>query len=91
MPTPADPEALEAFRAATQDFPSEYDQKRRHERRTPPIVNDDSIILAHSLVPSVMKHMFQGLRGMFDPALPLTRRQQEMIGTTVSTLNSCFY
>ncbi len=72
-------------------FPAEYDQSKRHLRRSPQIVNDDSIILSHSLIPEAMTHMFAGYAAMLDPALPLTRRQQEMIATTVAALNRCFY
>jgi AhpD family alkylhydroperoxidase len=28
---------------------------------------------------------------MYDPALPLSRRQHETIATVVSALNDCFY
>lgn len=71
--------------------PPEYDQAKRHLRQTPPIINDDSIMLAHSLVPDAMEHMFRGYAAMLAPDLPLTRRQQEMIATTVAALNQCFY
>ncbi len=72
-------------------YPAEYDQAKRHLRRTPPIINDDSIMLAHSLIPEAMEHMFRGYAAMLAPDLPLTRRQQEMIATTVAALNRCFY
>lgn len=72
-------------------FPAEYDQAKRHLRRSPAIVNDDSIMLSHSLIPDAMEHMFRGYAAMLAPDLPLSRRQQEMIATTVAALNSCFY
>lgn len=48
-------------------------------------------MLSHSLIPDAMEHMFRGFAAMIAPDLPLTRRQQEMIATTVSALNRCFY
>ena len=54
-------------------------------------MKNDSIILAHSLLPKVMLHAFSTFGALMDPALPLTRRQHEMITTTVSTLNRCYY
>ena len=71
--------------------PAEYDQAKRHLRQTPPIINNDSIMLAHSLIPDAMEHIFRGYSAMLAPDLPLTRRQQEMIATTVAALNRCFY
>jgi hypothetical protein len=81
-------ERLESISAA---YPAEYDQSKRHLRQSPKIVNDDSIMLSHSLIPDVMEHMFRGYAAMLTPDLPLTRRQQEMIATTVAALNRCFY
>ncbi|MFO0811947.1 MAG: hypothetical protein U0796_01930 [Gemmatales bacterium] len=51
----------------------------------------DSIVAAHSLIPEAMKHAMSTLGVLLSPDLPLTRRQQEMIATVVSTLNGCFY
>jgi len=72
-------------------YPAEYDQEKRHLRHSPAIVNDDSIMLSHSLIPDAMEHMFRGYAAMLTPDLPLSRRQQEMIATTVAALNRCFY
>jgi hypothetical protein len=72
-------------------YPPEYDPSKRHLRKSPAIVNNDSIMLSHSLVPEAMEHMFRGYAAMLTPDLPLTRRQQEMIATTVAALNRCFY
>ncbi|MFI5290980.1 MAG: hypothetical protein ACHQ17_15075 [Polyangia bacterium] len=71
--------------------PAEYDQTKRHLRKTPAIINDDSIMLAHSLIPDAMEHIFRGYSALLAPDLPLSRRQQEMIATVVAGLNSCFY
>jgi hypothetical protein len=51
----------------------------------------DSVVAAHSLIPAVMEHAMSAFAVMMTPDLPLTRRQQEMIATVVSALNSCFY
>jgi hypothetical protein len=81
-------EALQKLAAL---YPREYDPSRRHERILPDLVKNDSIMLSHSLIPQAMYHAFAAFGSMMDPALPLTRRQHEMIATTVSALNRCFY
>ena len=61
----------------------------------PALVNSDgtsdSITAAHSLVPEAMRHAMSTCGVLMAANLPLTRRQQEMIATVVSALNSCFY
>jgi hypothetical protein len=51
----------------------------------------DSIIGAHSLLPEVMEPIFTAFARLLSPELPLSRRQQEMITTLVSSLNRCVY
>jgi hypothetical protein len=75
----------------SQAYPPEYDQKNRAQRRVSDAVKNDSIILSHSLIPEAMRHAFRAYAAMLDPALPLSRRQQEMIATTVAALNRCLY
>ena len=72
-------------------YPKEYAPSHRHERILPDSVKNDSIMLSHSLIPQAMYHAFAAFGSAMDPALPLTRRQHEMIATVVSTLNRCFY
>ena len=72
-------------------YPREYDPSRRHERILPDAVKNDSIMVSHSLIPQAMYHAFATYGSLMDSALPLTRRQHEMIATTVSTLNRCYY
>jgi hypothetical protein len=72
-------------------YPKEYDPARRGERQLPDPVKNDSIMLSHSLLPKVMFHAFATFAALMDPTLLLSRRQHEMITTTVSTLNRCFY
>lgn len=72
-------------------YPKEYDPARRHERVLPDVVKGDSIMLSHSLIPQAMYHAFATFGSLMDAALPLSRRQHEMIATTVSVLNRCYY
>ncbi len=88
---PESPDIARRLEALSKVSPAEYDQSKRHLRKTPAIVNNDSIMLSHSLVPDAMEHMFRGYAAMLAPDLPLSRRQQEMIATTVAALNRCFY
>ena len=85
------PEVAAAMTDVLQQHPSEYHPHRRAERRVPDIVLNDSIVLAHSLAPNVLRHVFSAYAAMLDPALPLTRRQHEMIAAAVSSANRCFF
>lgn len=49
------------------------------------------IVESHSLIPQAMFHAFATFGSLMAPELPLTRRQHEMIATTVSALNRCHY
>jgi hypothetical protein len=51
----------------------------------------DSIVASHSLIPEALRHVFAAYGVLLSPELPLSRRQHEMIATTVSALNRCFY
>ncbi len=66
-----------------------------YREAVPTLVNDDgtddSIIAAHSLIPEAMRHIGSALGVLYQPDLPLTRRQHEMIAATVSAQNRCFY
>ena len=88
---PGDPEVAAALRDTLPGYPPEYAPERRHGRKLPPAVMNDSIVLAHSLMPRAMEHVFSGYREMLDASLPLTRRQHEMIAVQVSVMNECFY
>lgn len=83
------PEVAEAMKGMS-GYPEEYSSPRG-ERKLPPIVMNDSIVLAHSLIPNVMKNVFAAFGAMMDASLPLSRREHEMIAATVSRLNQCFY
>lgn len=49
------------------------------------------IVASHSLIPDALYHAFSTFGALMDPALPLTRRQHEMITTVVSVTNRCRY
>ena len=88
--SPSDPEVAAAIRDAMVGYPPEYDPARRKDRKLPPAVMNDSIVLAHTQIPGALRHVFAGFAAMMDPSLPLERRQHEMIATTVSVLNDCY-
>ena len=70
--------------------PAEYSSKPE-ERHVPEAVARESIVMSHTLLPSVMQPIFAAHAEMMSPDLPLTRAQHEMIATVVSATNDCFY
>jgi uncharacterized peroxidase-related enzyme len=51
----------------------------------------DGIVAAHSLIPDALKHAFATFAACMSPALPLARRDHEMIATVVSSANCTAY
>lgn len=51
----------------------------------------ESILFSHSLLPDTLYHSFSAFGTLMSPDLPLSRTQHEMIATTVSQINDCFY
>jgi hypothetical protein len=49
------------------------------------------IVASHSLIPDALFHAFSTFGSLMSPALPLDRRQHEMITTVVSVTNRCHY
>lgn len=88
IPRRSDPEVADAIRRGAAGYPPEY---AAPDPRLPPEVRRDSIMGTHSQLPGVIEPLFQALRALMDPGLPLTRRQHEMIATVVSSANDCFY
>jgi hypothetical protein len=90
-PQAADAALRAAYEDARAGFPPEYGVQ------VPSLaaVEDESgaagIVASHSLIPDALRHAFSTFAALMAPDLPLTRRQQEMITTTVSALNRCFY
>ena len=90
-PGPDRPELTAAVQAAMHGYPPEYGPAGQARARWSQAVRRDSIVQAHSLIPPVLEHLFAAFREMLSPALPLERRQHEMIATVVSVLNQCHY
>lgn len=86
-----DPALAGAIARATAGYPPEYRPGAESESRVPDPVRRDSIVLAHSLIPRALEHLFAGYGALLDPGLPLSRRQHEMIATVVSARNRCLY
>ncbi len=86
-----DPELQQALQQGMARYPKEYDPANLAERQVPEAVKRDNIVLAHSLIPRALEHVFAGYAALLDPSLPLTRREHELIAATVSSINSCFY
>ncbi len=89
-PGPDAPDLARAMADGMAGYPREY-RERAPDAKLPPAVAADSIVGSHTLAPDVLRHMFAGFRAMIDPALPLSRRDHELIATTVSVLNECHY
>lgn len=70
-------------------YPPEYRANVAATRR--PDGGSDSVVSAHSLIPQAMLHAMSTFGVLLDPALPLSRRQHEMIAAVVSAQNQCFY
>lgn len=85
-----DARVAEAMGKVLEVHPAEYTSPEARVR-FPPLVRDDSIVRAHSLFADVLENLFRAYGLLLGPDKPLSRRQHEMIATTVSSLNRCFY
>lgn len=86
-----DSRVADALRDQGALYPEEYGGRRGERRSLHPLVENDSIVLSHSLIPEVLRHSFSAFGAMMQPDLPLSRRDHELIAATVSALNRCFY
>ena len=75
--------ALEAQKAL---YPEEYATPVQ-----PTADGTSGIVASHSLIPDALYHAFATFGVLMSPALPLSRRQHEMITTMVSVTNRCRY
>jgi hypothetical protein len=82
--TQADAAAAQALEAQRKLYPKEYE-------RDPGDDGSTSIVATHTLIPDALQHAFATFGASMSPALPLTRRQHEMITTRVSAVNRCHY
>ena len=89
--SPITPDLAALLAETLVDYPDEYKPVRGGELELPDAVKNESIVMTHSLIPRVMKHVFLGYAAMLDPGLPLSRRQHELIAAMVSSVNRCFY
>jgi hypothetical protein len=86
----ADEKLLEALEKQRALYPAEYAESvpaaeiRREDEMS-------GVVGAHSLIPEALYHSFATFGVLMSPALPLTRRQHEMITTVVSAVNRCVY
>lgn len=90
-PIDADEKLRQAMRQYKSLYPIEY---RNEVEILKPMASREqggSISDSHSLLPETLFHAFATLGTLLSPDLPLTRRQHEMIATTVSVINECFY
>lgn len=76
-----------AIEAQRNLYPAEYGQPIH------PSADSETaeIVASHSLIPDALHHAFATFGVLMSPALPLTRRQHEMIATVVSVTNRCHY
>jgi len=84
----ASQELKQAMEAQHALYPNEYAQ---------PVPSVDGegegagIVASHTLIPAALHHAFATFGALLSPDLPLSRRQHEMITTTVSATNRCHY
>ena len=81
-----DPRVKNAIESQRKLYPIEY--------AAPVHPTDDGasgIVASHSLLPDALYHAFSTFGALMSPALPLERRQHEMIATMVSLTNRCVY
>jgi len=80
----------EALRRAVEQqaahYPAEYAQPVH-----PTKDGTSGIVASHSLIPEALHHAFSTFGALMSPALPLSRRQHELITTMVSLTNRCRY
>ena len=85
-PEQADGKLLDAIERQRSLYPPEYGEPGHSTD-----AGAESIVLSHSLIPDALYHAFSTFGALLSPALPLTRRQHEMITTVVSVTNRCVY
>ena len=84
-------EADEKLRAAMQAQRELYPVEYSVPIHPTPDGESSSIVASHSLIPEALYHAFATFGVLMSPALPLSRRQHEMITTLVSVSNRCHY
>ena len=87
VPPTADPAVLAALEAQASLYPREYVVGSGDT----PAADLPEIVASHTLIPGALWHAFSTFGALMAPALPLTRRQHELIATVVSVTNRCHY
>ncbi len=87
----ASEELKTAYEGARGLYPEEYAHNVPAVEARAKTEGEESIVASHSLLPKTLYHAFATFGTLLSPDLPLTRRQHEMIATTVSAINTCFY
>src|SRR5947209_2925537 len=90
-PDQADEKLRAALGAQAALYPDEYRVAVDAAATADQKAQGEGIVNSHSLIPEALHHAFATFGVLMSPDLPLTRRQHEMITTTVSALNRCFY
>ncbi len=83
----ADEKLTRALEAQRELYPAEY----AIPIHPTPDGGTSSIVASHSLIPDALYHAFATFGVLMSSALPLSRRQHEMITTVVSVTNRCHY
>jgi hypothetical protein len=86
LPPSESDEVRKAMEAKKQFYPQEYAIPVH-----PTEGGGAEIVASHSLIPEALYHAFATFGVLMSPALPLSRRQHEMITTMVSVANRCVY
>ncbi len=84
-------QADETYRAALEAQHAWYPQEYGVQVPGIPANDGDGIVAAHSLIPHALHHAFATFGTLMDPALPLSRKQHELIATVVSQVNCTSY
>ena len=84
-------QADDAYRAALEAQHAWYPQEYAEQVPGVPANDGDGIVAALSLIPNALHHHFATFGSLMDPALPLSRRQHELIATVVSQANCTRY
>jgi hypothetical protein len=90
-PSESDEHLRESMRRYKSLYPIEYRDEVEVLKEVASRANGGGISDSHSLLPDTLYHAFATLGTLLSPDLPLTRRLHEMIATTVSVINDCFY
>ncbi len=89
------PEASEKLRELSRKtrgiYPPEYAGEVESLKALASRAAGGGITDSHTLLPETLYHAFSTLGTLLSPDLPLSRKQHEMIATTVSVINHCFY